>query len=319
MEKLDEDEVESLLPNGPGSVKAWIQTVEGLEAWEKNLNLGDAYLKTSAKSKLARARFTLGLLCLHNFMYDLAIELFEKAQSDELTSSGRDYPMALWGSTASTTMILWQYSDCKKGKEYLKKIPVQRNWLTKMESAFLETGFALYPNDLSCSEDSDQFRREKRFMTAMKNVMKRFPDEVEAKLFYGVSYAATLGHKEFLWEDVEERRSLKSQKEIRLKQIRQLFGRMYKKHPTHSGIIHYVIHIFDIPDVFNEGNKKFLHRLIKPEDQARHAASFGIKASYDYLKIATSSCHGLHMPSHIFMRLGNWNMSLTSNLNSIKV
>ena len=57
--------------------------------------------------------------------------------------------------------------------------------------------------------------------------------------------------------------------------------------------------------------------MIKLEEN--HPASLGIKASYDYLNIASSSCHGLHMPSHIFMRLGNWNMSLKSNLLSIKV
>ena len=49
-------------------------------------------------SEVARARFTLGLLCLHNFIYDQAIEFFEQAQKDEQTFSHRDYPIALWGS-----------------------------------------------------------------------------------------------------------------------------------------------------------------------------------------------------------------------------
>ena len=96
--------MENILPSGNGSVAAWIQTVSGLELWEKTLYLGDAYLKTSAKSESARARFTLGLLCLHNFMYDMSLELFERAQNDELLFSGRMYPMAIWGAAMTNKM-----------------------------------------------------------------------------------------------------------------------------------------------------------------------------------------------------------------------
>ena len=88
---------------------------------------------------------------------------------------------------------------------------------------------------------------------------------------------------------------------------------------THSGAIHYTIHTFDTPDFFAEGNKRFINDMIPPEDQKDHPAALGIKAAYDYLKVATSSCHGLHMSSHIFIRLGDWKMSLKSNLLSIKV
>eukprot|EP00091_Calanus_sinicus_P010606 TRINITY_DN24535_c0_g1_i1.p1 TRINITY_DN24535_c0_g1~~TRINITY_DN24535_c0_g1_i1.p1 ORF type:complete len:283 (+),score=26.39 TRINITY_DN24535_c0_g1_i1:98-946(+) len=184
------------LPNGKGSVKAWYQSVDCLEPWERNLKLGDAYLQTSAKSECARARFTLGLLSLHNFQYDQAIELFEKARSDELSMSGRDYPMALWGATMATTMILWQYSDCEKGKSFMKQIPKKTDWLTEKEAAYIKALSALYPNELKCSEDTNQNHRESRFMKAMKTVTTKFPEEVEAGLIYGVTKAATLAHPE---------------------------------------------------------------------------------------------------------------------------
>ena len=88
-------------------------------------------MKTSAKSELARARFNLGLLCLHNFMYDLAIEFFEKAQADERLLSGRDYPMALWGAAMSTKWILWQNSDCHHHSR------AERSRLTKLFSEII--------------------------------------------------------------------------------------------------------------------------------------------------------------------------------------
>ena len=108
------------LPSGAGSVEAWLDTVDCLEDWEKNLQLGDAYLDTSAKSKCARARFTIGLLALHNFQFDLAIEMFEKAEEDEKVETGRSFPMAMWGAAMATTQILWTSSDCEKEESILK-------------------------------------------------------------------------------------------------------------------------------------------------------------------------------------------------------
>ena len=60
---------EQRLKDGVGTVRSWMDTVDGLDDWERNLVLGDAYLETSAKSELARARFSLGLLALHNMNY----------------------------------------------------------------------------------------------------------------------------------------------------------------------------------------------------------------------------------------------------------
>ena len=43
-----------------GGIKTWLDTVDCLEDWEKNLRLGDACLDTTAQSECARARFTIG-------------------------------------------------------------------------------------------------------------------------------------------------------------------------------------------------------------------------------------------------------------------
>ena len=65
---------EQRLKDGLGTVRSWMDTVDGLHEWERNLVLGDAYLETSAKNELARARFTLGLLALHNMNYQQACD-----------------------------------------------------------------------------------------------------------------------------------------------------------------------------------------------------------------------------------------------------
>ena len=275
-----------------------------LEDWERALNLGKANLDTSAKSKCARTRFTLGLLALHNFQYDMAMEIFENADATEQSESKRGYPMAMWGAAMATTQILWQTSDCEKGKEYMKRIPSKPNWITEKEKAYIRTGFALYPNYLSCDHDKDQKTRERRFMKAMGRVVTSYPDEKEAALFKAVSSEA-----------VAAQRVDKEGKEARIKVLETLEEQI----PNHSGLIHYITHVFDTPELYTEGNRIFLREMKTAYDQRNHAASMGIRAAKNYPRVANSSCHALHMPSHIYMRIGDWSNSLESNLASIKV
>ena len=296
--------------------------VDCLEDWSRALRLGQAHLETSAESECARARFTLGLLALHNFQYELAIEMFEKADATEQSERGRGYPMAMWGAAMATTMILWQYSDCKKGTEYMQRIPSGAGWLTEKEKAYIETGFALYPKSLACDKD-DQYTRERRFMEAMGKVAKLYPDEEEALLFRAVSGAAVAAQKglEGPKKGLEgpEKGLEGSEKEKRKQEVIKALETLEREHPTHPGLVHYTIHVFDTPELYTEGNRLFVREMKTAYEQSDHAASMGIRAANNYAKVANSSCHALHMPSHIFMRLGDWRKSLESNSASIKV
>ena len=288
---------------------AWLAGVECLEDWERNLSLGDARLDTSAQSECARARFLIGLLALHNFQYELAQEEFSKAEKAERDESGgsRGYPMAIWGGAMATTMILWSSGDCPKGKEYLHNLPDgDIPGITEKEKAYIQTGFALYPKDTPCDQDT-QNEREQRLQQAMKEISEKYPEETEAALFYAVSSQAVAAQKPCKECPKPDPKTLK------------VLRALAEKHPTHSGLIHYIIHVFDTPELYLEGNREFLQNMIKPSDQPIHAAAFGIKAADHYPEVATSSCHALHMPSHVYIRLGDWKKSLDSNLLSIKV
>ena len=287
---------------------AWLAGVECLEDWERNLSLGDARLDTSAQSECARARFLIGLLALHNFQYELAKEEFEKADKAEQEESGQSYPMAMWGAAMATTMILWQHSDCEKGKEYLERIQMDGNpdWITEKEKAYIGTGFALYPQDVPCDKDT-QNDREKRLMKAMKKMSELYPDETEAALFYAVSSQAVASQKPCKDCSKPDTKTLSALKALE------------KEHPTHSGLIHYIIHVYDTPELYAKGNKQFLDQMVEVKDQTNHDAEFGIKAADNYPIVANSSCHALHMPSHVYIRLGDWKKSLDSNLISIEV
>jgi hypothetical protein len=77
----------------------------------------------------------------------------------------------------------------------------------------------------------------------------------------------------------------------------QILEPIFKQQPHHPGVAHYLIHSYDYPPI------------------ARH----GIDAAHRYAGIAPDATHALHMPSHIFTRVGAWKDSIASNRASAAV
>ena len=71
----------------------------------------------------------------------------------------------------------------------------------------------------------------------------------------------------------------------------------FKKYPDHPGVAHYLIHSYDAPPI----------------------AEKGLTAARRYATIAPAAPHALHMPSHIFTRVGSWQESVATNLRSKEV
>src|SRR5882762_6273424 len=76
------------------------------------------------------------------------------------------------------------------------------------------------------------------------------------------------------------------------KRAAALLEQIYRTQPEHPGAAHYLIHAYDSAEL----------------------APRGLRAARAYSKIAPSAPHALHMPSHIFTRLGLWDDSIASNL-----
>ena len=79
---------------------------------------------------------------------------------------------------------------------------------------------------------------------------------------------------------------------VRQKKAADLLEPLYAAYPDHPGIPHYLIHAYDNAEL----------------------AQRGLAPARAYAKIAPSAPHALHMPSHIFTRLGLWDDSIASNL-----
>ena len=121
--------------------------------------------------------------------------------------------------------------------------------------------------------------RDEGYRDAMATVFARFPDD-ETKLFYGLAILGTI------------REGIKGFE--RQEQAAKLFEEVYAHAPDHPGVLHYLIHAYDDP---------------------AHAEQ-ALKVARRYAQTAAAVPHALHMPSHIFTRLGYWDESAATNENA---
>jgi hypothetical protein len=124
--------------------------------------------------------------------------------------------------------------------------------------------------------------RDQSYRDAMAAAYARYPDD-ETALFYGLSILGAVpeGSKGFAQQ----------------KQAAELFEAVHARHPDHPGVLHYLIHAYDDP----------VH------------AELGLPAARGYAQAAAAVPHALHMPSHIFTRLGYWEESAATNLKGWQV
>ena len=119
--------------------------------------------------------------------------------------------------------------------------------------------------------------RDQNYCDAMAAAYAQYPDD-ETALFYGLSILGAIPEGSHGFEQQEK--------------AAKLFEAVYARHPDHPGALHYLIHTYDDP----------LH------------AQQGLKAARAYAQAAAAVPHALHMPSHIFTRLGYWDESAATNL-----
>jgi len=131
--------------------------------------------------------------------------------------------------------------------------------------------------------DRPHSARMKSLADAFEVVAQRFPQDDEAQIFYALYLTATQSPNDKTFTD-----TLKAA---------QILEPQFKKHPDHPGVAHYLIHAYDYPPI----------------------ADKGLNAAKRYAEIAPSAPHALHMPAHIFTRVGAWQDSVATNRRSVAV
>ena len=130
------------------------------------------------------------------------------------------------------------------------------------------------------AEEKSEYERLIAYKTGWKHASEQLPDDIEARLFHVLTRIATISHDD---KSFTEQREVGAIAENVLEVI-----------PDHPGGYHYAIHAYDYPPL----------------------ALDALRVARGYSEIAPEIPHALHMPTHIFTRLGKWDECIELNLRS---
>jgi hypothetical protein len=186
--------------------------------------------------------------------------------------------MAEWGIAMSHYRQLW---DPPTNDDLRIGLEAARAGLSMGPKTQRERDYLGAIHDFYQNADSESHGiRAKRYEAAMELLHGRYPQDSEAAVFYALSLIANASSKDKTYAD---------QKKATL-----ILAPIVVQQPQHPGVAHYIIHADDNPVL----------------------APLALDAAKQYSQIAPDSPHALHMPSHIFTRLGLWDDSIASNLAS---
>jgi hypothetical protein len=207
-------------------------------------------------------------------LHSFGYELAERSFR-EVSEADPTCSMAFWGVAMSRYHPIW-YPPAPADLAAGREAVARARALrpsTEREHDYVEAIGAFYDD----SEKLDHRSRAVRYEEAMRRFMEKYPDDREGAAFYALALLSTA--------DPTDRTFFKQKKAA------TILERIYTENPSHPGAAHYIIHSFDSPAL----------------------APLALDAARSYAKIAPSAPHALHMPSHIFTRLGDWDDSIASN------
>ena len=195
---------------------------------------------------------------------------------EQATATDARCAMAHWGIAVTLFQPLWPTRP--------KPDELKRGWEavikakeiqppTERERLFVEAAEAFFLEPQS----NDYWLRIRRWETAMAKIYKAFPDDPDAAAFYALAHLATTPSNVISREHADR--------------AAEILLRVYKRYPEHPGAMHYLVHANDVPGRENE--------LLE------------ITRKYD--SVAPRNPHALHMPTHIYTRLGDWNGVIAGN------
>ena len=188
------------------------------------------------------------------------------AQFEDIAKKDPACAMAHWGIAMSLFHQIWERPPEASLKQGLEEIQKAQKIgaKTDRERGYI-SALALFYRDPAAN---DHLKRAAAYSDAMGKLYRKYPDDQEAGAFYGLSLLAS--------EPPDDTSLTHEKKAV------EVLNPLFQKNPEHPGLAHYIIHACDSPQM----------------------APMGLDAARRYAGIASSSSHAVHMPSHIFARLG---------------
>jgi tetratricopeptide (TPR) repeat protein len=144
---------------------------------------------------------------------------------------------------------------------------------TQRERDYIEAVASYYADFANRPERAGQAARAQAF----EALAAKYPDDDEAQIFAALYTAGTQAQSD--------------QTYAAYLKAAAVLEKQFAKYPDHPGVAHYLIHSYDAPPI----------------------ALKGLPAARKYAGLAPDAPHALHMPSHIFTRVGAWQDSASTN------
>jgi tetratricopeptide (TPR) repeat protein len=229
--------------------------------------------------------FARGVALLHSFFYEEARRVFTSVAERDPKCA-----MAQWGIAMTWWHPIWTPptpDEMRAGNAAIEKAMSMKTG-TNRESGFITALNTYYnvpdsssaaPVGQSCHGPVGPRDRVVAYEKAMRQLRDKYPDDFEVQTFYAFA-VLSVGYA------TPNDTTLSKQLEAAV-----ILEKLWKQNRNHPGVVHYLIHSYDYP--------QFAER--------------GLTAAQTYDSIAPWVPHALHMPSHIFTRLGMWDESIAAN------
>jgi hypothetical protein len=205
---------------------------------------------------------------------------YEEAQKqfEQIATDDPHCAMAHWGVAMSIWHQLWNHPDDGTIKKGAAEVKQAESLHARTAR---ERDYIAAMAAFYSGDKSEHQARADAYTKAMETIYQRYPDDREGATFYALSLLASEPDNDTTFAN--------------RKQAAAILEKLFAVEPNHPGVAHYLIHSYDKPQL----------------------AELGLPAARRYAQIAPDAPHALHMPSHIFARLGLWQDDIDSNLASI--
>jgi hypothetical protein len=198
-------------------------------------------------------------------------------QFQQIEKNDPQCAIAHWGVAMSLWHQLWNRPD----KPVLERGGAELKAGRSLHATVREHDYIVALSAFYAHPSRSYQKRVTAYSKQMAKVSERNPDDHEAAAFYALSLLAS--------EPDHDKANTNR------KQAATVLEKLFGEEPNHPGVAHYLIHTYDKPDM----------------------AQQGLPAARKYAQLAPAAPHALHMPAHIFARLGLWQDDIASNEASI--
>jgi tetratricopeptide (TPR) repeat protein len=229
-------------------------------------------------AKSVQPRIERGVAMLHSFWFDAATTEFMEIAQADSTCA-----MAYWGGAITImgnpmTRVAPNAQRAQRGLDLAQRAVALAAKQSHREQMYAAAAMAYY-TDLATKDHASRMKAQEQAFDALRQA---HPEDMEATIFYARTRVANASPTDMMFAQ-----------QIAAAELMQP---LFDKHKDHPGLAHYIIHAYDAPAT----------------------AARGANAAKSYAGIAPAAPHALHMPSHIFTRLGQWDESIETNTRSAR-